>query len=113
MYISDIALDRALNAMCGLQVEIALMHGDNEETDRGYSRQLAIIGMPMNGERVNQEDIVFEPYMGDARSPVDGWAVFEGGNLVMQGDMTRARTPEAGDQVVLAAGTIRIGLGVR
>ena len=106
---SILARDRALRAMFGARTTVALLHGGKEETDANYSRQPSRIGTPQDGERVNATDVAFPAYRVDSASPVDGWALYDGDELIASGEM-EPRFPMEGDQVVLRVGSIRVGL---
>lgn len=107
--LSTVARDRALRAMFGARTQIALLHNGVEEADAGYARQPSRLGSPNGGERVNTGDVVFPAYLADAGSPVDGWALYEGEELIATGEM-QPREPKEGDQIVLRAGMVRVGL---
>jgi hypothetical protein len=103
------ARDRGISAMFTANTEIALLHAGVEESDPGYSRQLAHLGAPENGSRVNVANVSFPAYRIAATTPIDGWALYDGGELLASGEM-EPRWPRAGDVIELVAGKVHVAL---
>lgn len=103
------ARDRGIRAMFTANTEVALLHSGVEETDAGYQRQLAHLGPPEDGARVNIANVSFPAYRLAVSTPVDGWALYDGSELLAKGTM-EPRWPREGDVIELVAGKVHVVL---
>lgn len=108
------ALGRAAQAAFSGGLELALLVGSAEASDSGYRRApVTLQGPELQPDGVwamtNGADVLFAPFRDSSSRFIDGWALYDGEEELVRGDLAEPRMLLAGDQFVARAGVIRAG----
>ena len=109
------AKDRMLiSVFSGGAVRVALLHGDVEETDPAYQRQVVDFGQPSGASErriENLDDVRFAPYAEWPVSDVDGVALYDLAGAELAREPLAPKRYEKGDAVIFRPGDLYVWLG--
>ncbi len=115
--LTQYAQDKALNAMYGGSLTLALTRGGIEITDAGYEAQAIAMSAPISmgdtGARVvtNTGEVRHGPWVEDSTSPVEGWELRDtNGAVLAQGTYLSQERFMRGQESVTRPRTMILGM---